>query len=68
LRESLERERERADAEWENAEALQLELELLREQLAEASIPQKPLRILQERPLLESAVPSVSAIARRVRD
>ena len=34
LRESLERERERADA-------LQLELERLREQLAEASIPQK---------------------------
>jgi regulator of replication initiation timing len=42
LRESLERERERADAEWERAEALQLELERLREQLAEASIPQKP--------------------------
>ena len=66
MRESLERERERADA-------LQLELERLREQLAEASILQKPLRMLQERPLLESAVPggavsSVSAKARRVRD
>jgi hypothetical protein len=42
LRESLERERARADAEWERAEALPLELERLREQLAEASIPQKP--------------------------
>ena len=42
LRESLERERERADAEWERAEALQLELERLRQQLAEASIAQKP--------------------------
>ena len=41
MRESLERERERADAEWERADALQLELERLREQLAEASIPQK---------------------------
>ena len=42
LRESLERERERADAEWERTEALQLEIERLREQLAEASIAQKP--------------------------
>ena len=49
MRESLELERERADAErerayaeWERTEALQLELERLREQLAEASIPQKP--------------------------
>lgn len=41
MRESLERERERADADWERTEALQLELERLREQLAEASIPQK---------------------------
>jgi hypothetical protein len=37
LRESLERERERADVERERAEALKLEVELLREQLAEAS-------------------------------
>ena len=37
LRESLERERERADVERERAEALKLEVELPREQLAEAS-------------------------------
>lgn len=41
MRESLERERERADAERERAEALQLEVERLREQLAEASAPQR---------------------------
>jgi hypothetical protein len=42
MRESLERERQRADAERESAEALQLEVEQLREQLAEASAPQRP--------------------------
>jgi hypothetical protein len=41
MRESLERERERADAERERAEALDLEVERLREQLAEASAPQR---------------------------
>jgi hypothetical protein len=42
LRESLERERERADVERERAEALKLEVELLREQLAEASTSPRP--------------------------
>ena len=40
--ESLERERERADVERERAEALKLEVELLREQLAEASTSPRP--------------------------
>ncbi|CAA9447220.1 MAG: hypothetical protein AVDCRST_MAG80-1894 [uncultured Rubrobacteraceae bacterium] len=48
LRESLERERERADAERERAEALQLEAERLREQLAEASAPQRSSESLPE--------------------
>ena len=42
LREGLERERERADVECERAEALKLEVELLREQLAEASTSPRP--------------------------
>jgi hypothetical protein len=42
LRECVELERERADAERERAEALQLKVERLREQLAEASTPQRP--------------------------
>jgi hypothetical protein len=48
MRESLERERERADAEREKAEVLQLEVERLREQLAEASVPQRPSESVPE--------------------